>query len=314
MRRALAILAVLILGLAAEPAAAAPCGRACLYDVLDRYLAALQAKDPSKAPFAAKVRTSENNVALKVGDGLWGTISGLGGYRLRFADPQTGGVGFYGVVQEARTASPFGLRLKVTDGRITEVETLVARPQDAGVPFVNAKEDPLPELEETLAPDQRSSRARMIALANGYFDTLQRNDGRLHTSFDDQCNRREDGFQTTNNPDAKYNKVMALGCAAQFRLGYYHFDDRLRARRFMVVDETRGLVMTAAFIDHTGRTGDYTLTDGSTESSIYRRPHSYCLLETFKIKAGKIQRVEALLISVPYRMPSPWAVGDHPDD
>ena len=307
------LLGLMIIGLAAQPAAAvaapAQCGRTCLYQVLDRYLAALKAKDPSRAPFAAQVRTSENNVALKVGDGLWGTITGLGDYQLKFADPQTGGIGFYGVVQEAQTASPFAVRLKVAGGRITEVETVVARPQDAGIPFVNANEAAVPELEEMLAPDQRSSRARMIALANGYFDTLQRNDGTLHTTFDDQCNRREDGFQTTNNPDAKYSRVMGLGCAAQFKLGYYHFDDRLRARRFMVVDEARGLVMTAAFIDHSGRMGEYTLTDGSKETSNYRRPHSLCLLETFKIKAGKIQRVEALFTSVPYRMPSPW-IGD----
>jgi hypothetical protein len=30
------------------------------------------------------------------------------------------------------------------------------------------------------------------------------------------------------------------------------------------------------------------------------------LLEAFKIRAGKIQQIEAVFITVPYNMPSPW--------
>ncbi len=291
----------------------APCDRTCLYQALDQYLAALKAHAPARAPFAPGARTSENNVMLAPGDGMWGTITGLGSYGFRFADPRTGGIGYYGVVDEAGTSSPFALRLKVRGGRITEAETVVARPQDAGVPFVNAKEEAIPELEEVLPPAERSPRSRMIALADGYFSTLQRNDGTLHTVFADNCNRREDGFRTTNNPDQKISGYMAKGCAAQFRLGVYRYDDRLRARRYMLVDETRGLVLAAAFIDHSGRLGDYHLTDGTPNTSVYRRPHSFCLLETFKIRDGKITHVETVFTSVPYRMPSPWLSGDtHP--
>ena len=305
-------LAVLTLA-AAVPvpvAAASRCDRACLYGVLNAYLGALKAKDPALAPWATKAVTSENNVVLTAGDGLWGTVTGLGDYDLRFADTATGQVAYYGVVQETDTASPLALRLKVRRGRIVEAETLVARPQEAGVPFVTAAISANPLLNEIVPPGERSSRARMIELANGYFDTLQMNDGRLHTVFDDQCNRREDGFQTTNHPDSGYGPTLALGCADQFRLGWYRYDDRLRARRFEVVDEERGLVMAAGFIDHAGRLGEYTLTDGRVvQSTIFRRPHSYCLLETFKIRRGKIQQVEAVFTTVPYRMPSPWAHG-----
>ena len=298
---------------AAAPAIAAPpaCDRACLYRVLDHYLVALKAHDPAKAPFAPNARTSENNVMLAPGDGMWATITRLGSYDFRFADPKTGGVGFYGVVDESGTSSPFALRLKVRAGRITEAETVVARPQDAGVPFVNGKEDPIPELGEVLPATQRTPRSKMIELADGYFSTLQRNDGTLHTVFADDCDRREDGFQTTNNPNQTITAYMAKGCAAQFKLGIYRYDDRLRARRYMLVDEEKGLVMAAGFIDHSRRLGEYRLTDGTPNTPVYRRPHSFCLLETFKIRGGKIERVEAVFTSVPYRMPSPW-VGDAP--
>ena len=308
IKRTLLLLLIPFACIVARPAAAAtPCDRACLYKTLDRYLEALKAHDPAGAPFAPHARTSENNVMLEPGDGMWATITGLGSYDFRFADPKTGGVGYYGVVDESGTSSPFALRLKVKDGRITEAETVVARPQDAGVPFVNAKEEPIPELGETLPASERTPRFKMIALADGYFSTLQRNDGTLHTVFADDCDRREDGFRTTNNPNQTITAYMAKGCAAQFKLGIYRYDDRLRARRYMLVDEEKGLVMAAGFIDHSGRLGEYRLTDGTPNTPVYRRPHSFCLLETFRIVHGKISRVEAVFTSVPYRMPSPWA-------
>lgn len=289
-------------------ATAAPtCERACLYQILDRYLAALKAGDASKAGFAPGARTSENNVMLRPGDGLWGTITALGDYELRFADAETGSVGFYGVVRETDTSAPFAVRLQVRDGLISEAETIVARPQEAGVPFVTADIHPLSVLNEIVPAAERSSRARMIDIADGYFATIQRNDGTMHTTFTDDCNRREDGFQTTNRKDDTWGEITHLGCGQQFKLGWYWFDDRLRARRYLVVDRERGLVMAAGFIDHEGRVGDYKLSDGrKATSKIFRHPHSYCLLETFKIRAGKIQQVEAVFTTVPYNMPTPW--------
>ena len=57
----------------------------------------------------------------------------------------------------------------------------MVRPQDAGIPFVTADIKPLPVWDEILSPERRVSRERMIAAANGYFDTLQLNDGTIHT-------------------------------------------------------------------------------------------------------------------------------------
>src|SRR5262245_55730179 len=76
---------------AAEPPAPATpnCDRSCLYGVLDTYLTALKARDTRKVTWAAHVRNTENNVELRPGDGLWGTITALDSYEMRFADPQT---------------------------------------------------------------------------------------------------------------------------------------------------------------------------------------------------------------------------------
>jgi hypothetical protein len=289
---------------AAAPAATPDCGRSCLYERLDQYLQALKSRTPTAAGFIKDARYVENNVQLQPGDGVWGTLTALGTYALRFADPVSGEVGYYGTLDESVSAAPFALRLKVRAGRIVEAETVVARQAEAGVPFLTAEIASRPEFEAVLPPQQRVSRERMIAAANGYFDTLQRNDGKLHVEFEDGCNRREDGMQTTNNPNPDY-PTFSMGCAEQFRLGMYRYDDALRARRFEVVDEERGLVLATAFIDHSGRIGSYTWTDGRKAESMFRRPHSYYLMETFKIRSGRIQAVEAVFTTVPYGMPRP---------
>src|SRR5215468_3993592 len=86
------------------------CDRACLYGFMDQYLDALVRKDPARLPWAAHARFTENNVELSIGDGLWGTVTGLGDYKLKFADPEEGQVGFYGVVKETVTTSGFAVR------------------------------------------------------------------------------------------------------------------------------------------------------------------------------------------------------------
>jgi hypothetical protein len=280
--------------------------RIALYDVLDNYLAALDARDPKRVSWAASPLNSENNVMLEVGDGLWGTIDRVGDYKLRFADPATGHVGYFGTVHEPIEESAFTLRLKVdAQGRVTESEMLVVRQSDSGIKFENPRYWDKPILSADV--EAPVSRNEMVRLSDGYFDTLQLNDGTIHTKFHPDCNRVENGVQTTRNPEfAKIVPVSALGCEEQFRMGNYRYDDRLRARRFPMVDEERGLVLAFGFIDHSGRLDEYQLTDGRTVRSPVRRPHSFYIAELFKIDHGMICQIEANFITVPYNMPSPW--------
>jgi hypothetical protein len=288
------------------------CDRACLYGFMDQYLDALVRKNPAKLPWAPRARFTENNVELSIGDGLWGTVTSLGDYKLKFADPQNGEVGFYGVVKETITDSAFAVRMRVEAGKISELETVILRVADMGAlagnenPFSKGVFEDKPILQQNVPANQRRPRERMISLADGYFDTLQLNDGTLFTEFDPACNRVENGLQTTNNPAKPLGEISALGCAEQFKLGYYRYDDRLRARRFPLVDEERGIVLAMGFIDHSGKLGSYKLTDGRTAESPIRRPHSFHLMEIFKIVDGKLRQIEAVFIAVPYNMPSPW--------
>jgi hypothetical protein len=304
---ALLLVAVGAPAMAAEQLPSSTCDRSCLNGVLDRYLAALKAHDTSKVTWAARVRNTENNVEIRPGDGLWGTITAVEtSYEMRFADPVSGHVAVFGVIEETTTKSPYAVRLKVQNGAISEVETLVVRPEDAGIPFVNAKLGPIAVWNDMVPAAQRTSRQRMVDVANGYFDTLQLNDGKLHTSFTDDCNRRENGTVSTNLTEPGLDPLWKMGCAEQFRLGAYRYDDRLRDRRYLMVDEERGIVLAGGFIDHEGRLAEFKLTDGSKRTPIFRRPHSFVFLEAFKIVDGKIRQIEAVFLTVPYNMPSPW--------
>lgn len=273
-----------------------------LYLVLDAYLIALAARDPAAAPLAADVFNTENNVVLSPGDGLWNTNTAFDPYQLRLADPATGQVAVFTAVAETDALNPCCIRLEVRGGLITGIETVVARNKDEGFPFAPQFFTAKPEMD---LPPGPAPRAELVRIANGYFDTIERNDGTIRTTFHPECNRVENGVQTTNNADFPL-PIARLGCEAQFALGWYRYDDDLRGRRFPLVDEERGIVLAYGFIDHSGKLGDYTLTDGTPARSPVRRPHSYYLAEAFKIVDGAIRQVEADFLTVPYRMPSPW--------
>ena len=276
-----------------------------LYETLDHFLAALDTGDAGRVAWADGLLYTENNVALEPGDGLWNTLTARGPYDLRFADPAHGQVALFTCVEETDAVSPCAIRLEVMDGMIAGAELVVARNKDEGFPFLGQAFDDKPAMLATVPEAERSMREELIRIANGYFDTIERNDGTIRTRFHPHCDRVENGVQTTHNA-AFPLPIARLGCEAQFALGWYRYDDALRARRFPLVDVERGVVLAHGFIDHAGKLGEYALTDGTKVSSPIRRPHSYYLAEAFKIRAGAIEQVEAVFHSVPYRMPSPW--------
>src|SRR5690606_19545078 len=202
--------------------------------------------------------------------------------------------------------SAYTLRLKVVSGRIAEAETLIVRQADSGIRFENQVFEHKPVMNEILPNAQRVPRAQMIALSDGYFDTLQLNDGTLFTKFHPNCARVENGVKTTHNSGFTVTPVAKLGCEDQFKLGYYRYNDRVRDRRFPLVDEERGLVLGVAFMDKMGRMGDYQLTDGTPAKPLLYRPHTFYLFELFKLKDGMIEQIEAHFITIPYNTTSPW--------
>src|SRR5580692_2007087 len=113
--------------ISATAAAPEPCNRDCLKDLVNSYLAALVAHDPSKVPLAAHVKFVENIKRLKPGEGLWKTASETPTtFAIYVPDPVSGQVGFLGMMKADGKPIELALRLKVRHGKIVEVEHLLA--------------------------------------------------------------------------------------------------------------------------------------------------------------------------------------------
>ncbi len=274
------------------------CNADCLSGIGDRYRAAYLAHDRAKAPFAPRVRFTENHVELPFPDGSWDVVTREVGPALTFTDPLTGGIGIYTAIMMRDIPAFLAVRLKVEHGRITQVEHLMSTKRAvSGPPTPFGDVNHLvhdPEMSRPLTGPEKRPRAELIRLADGYFATLARNDGTLHTLFNPKCHRIENGMETAKD-----------GCDTRFKLGYYHFNERVR-REPILVDEARGLVMFRGFIDHKGTMIDYTLTDGTKMTSPFQEPHTWSFLETFKVADGQVGPVEADFIGSPYYQASPW--------
>jgi hypothetical protein len=303
----MALLASLALaaGCAANAADTASCDRKCLQGIADRYLSALVAHDPSKAPLASNVHITENGQSLGTEHGLWKTAAADSTFRLYFADPQQGAVGFIGLVMENDSPVPVSLRLKVLNGQVTEAETIVARNTSFAKPDGFAA--PLPLLLAPVKAADRSTREAMVRIADSYFTGLDTEHSGTNVPFDPECQRREDGNVTANSSDPKASPMQRLGCKAQFDTGFSVIVTKVRDRRYPIVDVERGLVFAQVFFDHTGTVASFKMDGKDVEvPADFRRPKTLQIGELFKIEQGRIRQIEAVLVDVPYGMKSGW--------
>lgn len=122
--------------LQAQPAAGeGDCDRACLGDIMTRYLDSLVAHDPKQAPLADDVRFTEDGKELPIGEGVWKTASKLRPFRSDFLDPETGTAAVHAVIEENGAPILFAARLEVENRRITEIETMAVRNRQEGALF-----------------------------------------------------------------------------------------------------------------------------------------------------------------------------------
>ena len=287
----------------------APCDRTCLEGMVDRYIDALLAHDPTRIPAAPDVRFVENGVQLPLGSALWKTASGRGTYSHYFADTAAGQAGFIGTLREHGRGLILVLRLAVASGRITEIEQLAIRTDNVDE-YEKMTPDPL--WTAPVAVASRASRDALVALADRYYTGMQRNDPKGDYSFfHEGCNRIEHGRQTTNMPPSNYGhsdipNFVTMGCEAQFQTGFLGFVTGIRDRRYPVIDEERQAVLAFAFFDHDGSIRSIPLSTGQTFTvpPYFSTPRSLIIAEGFKVADGRLRLIEAALTESPYGMRS----------
>jgi hypothetical protein len=245
------------------------------------------------------VRFTENNVEMEFPDGTWDTISQEVGTPLVLSDPKTGNVGIYTTMLQSKDIQSFvAVRLKVEAGRITEVEHIISTRRNLSSPptpigdIFKFQRDP--DFPRPVPPAERGSREQIVKHALGYFSTLEHNNGEIRgTRFAPDATRNENGMHFAD-------------IEGGFRSGRYRFNNRVRDRDCMLVDEERGVAMCRGFIDHKGVLDDYKLTDGTPQKAVFREPQTWSFLESFKVRGDRIIAVEATFTQAPYFIRSPW--------
>jgi hypothetical protein len=297
------------LSLASGPASAAgggACDRDCLKGLMDEYLAALVAHDPSRLHTAPDAKFTENTNRMALGDGLWQTIDGLGTFKLYIEDPATRQVAFYGTVKENGVTALLGVRLKERSRRLSEIETFVIRESTGIHGTFDQLVEPNPAWQEELPPAERSSRRAMIHDANQYFNGIVQGNGDI-VPFADDFVRIENGQQTTPAPGTASRPSMSS--RAQFNSKMFNYIHEIDHRRFLLVDPERGIVYAVVTFEHPGnidtplrRTAGGRLNPKSLGSF----PNTTEIVETFKIRGGKIHRIFAYVSLLPYRQRPGW--------
>jgi hypothetical protein len=274
-----------------------------LVELMDKYLAALVKHDPSGLPLAQHVKLVENTQKTSVGKGLWETATGgPTDFKIYAADPDTEQIGFIGVIEENKKPTIASIRLKVENGRITEIDHIVVH---------NEKGDPLnpnmskvrPGLLERLPKLERIPRDQMKKIANSYYEAIVQNNGKL-APFAAECQRRENGGISANDqtqtPEEAAKDEFAIyrkmTCSDQLSTGTMSYIKDINRRRVFAVDEEKGLVFAYSIFVHDGTPKVMKIkgVPGVTERKNTWGPFDLPAAHIFKIRNGKIYEIEAI--------------------
>lgn len=296
---------ILFIGLCVNPAraATASCDRACLLEMGDEYLNALTFKDKQQLArvISPTVRITENGEPTGLGEGLvWTTALGFP-VRQSFCDPVTGNFVVFAVSRDANNQrAQVGIRLRVEDRKITEIESVIIRKGDHSL-FEGGEPPAMLPLWSTPVPgSSKLSREQLIHSANEYYETLVRGDPK--GLFHPDCDRVENGMQTSNNPAAR----GGISCTEGGK-GYYAFIKGARGRRFVVVDEELGVVVAEAHLDLPG-----TVKTLNVRGKVIELPErnmvqrSSFVMAAYKIEYGHIKSIMARVREEAYLYSTVW--------
>jgi len=285
---------VVVLAVTANVFAAVDCDRACLKTTLDQYLNAVIKHDASAAPLLIGFRQTENATVVKLGNGVWKTITGLGKVQRRYVDAISGQAGYFGIVEENGAPAIATLRLKVENRKITEAEWVISRKGDPGLngpaggnvfDADNLIASPPPE--RVIPKDGRMSRETMIATANSYFDGITTHDGSIIMAYPG-CSRLENGVTMTGRGAGPRGGAAAGVTDCTSGLETINIQNAA-ARRYPIVDEEAGVVLgMVVFIRKPGTT---------TRRNM--------LSEWFILDNNKIRTIYAAMFYPPAEMPVP---------
>jgi hypothetical protein len=176
-------------GMAGATGMPGACTRDAMKSALEAYYAAMAAHDPTKAPLASNVKITENGTTQMVGDGLWKT-AGMVKFKRTAYDTESCNSATESVLPEMTTDRIFGVRLKLVDQKITEIETIIVRSGDYILNNPSGLAGSSKDDWETLLPaDMQSTRDKLQSLMDNYLTKFPSG----ACNFASDCVRLEDG-------------------------------------------------------------------------------------------------------------------------
>ncbi len=295
------------LALAAGTETSGTCDRACLIGFMNQYVAALVSRDPSTLPVSTDAEFTENLVPLPFGkEGLWRTVTGRRDFNIYVAEPARDSIAWFGIVKEMGKPVFLAVRLRIENGKMTEIETLVGRSPLTAAATVGA---PRPGFAEIVPPDQRSSRAELVRIANTKWDAFEDTKKGVLIPYAEDCERHDNGFLTAGNKPAADTKSSLTTCREQMTSGRFNNGNIVDPRRIWAVDQERGLVVGLFTPNVPGDRSEIVFNDGHKTKAGPDEliPFTIQQVEMFKISGGKIHMVEVVYgPRVPYGMRSPF--------
>lgn len=280
-----AVIGVLVFGaMATGTARAAACDRACLQTMITQYLNAMVAHDPSQMPLAATVRFTEDSHELKLGDGLWKTVTRKGDFRQDYIDQKRQIAAAHVVLFEGETQVLYSVVLHTAHGRINGIETLVYRvPVDA-----KNKPDhlmqPLVGMSDPIPEGQRMPRAEMVRVALSYTQGLRIGSFvNANTPFASEAYRLENGVKTAGE-----GCTTSKECTPRIQKMLVHADIKPSVAS---VDEDAGTVLLW-------------MNFGDTHS--YGPGRALVTFEAFKIWGSSIHAINAFFDFLPKETERGW--------
>jgi len=292
--RAAFLAATLAVAVSGAVSARTDCNRACLTGVVDTYLKALAANTPAAVPLAPNAKVTINGRVVKLDEAFWDGAERTV-YRFDIVNERLGDTGTEAVVLNADgSKTMYMVRLKVLDGRITEVETIKANKGEADRLWDPDRLTTVsPALQLTMREADQDSYYGLIAAAEGYWRAFQTNGTPEYhrASLLPDTLRFENGLQTTGMVrDGAY--VSAAQCFDQGRFVGRNLWDR----RYPVVDPERGIVLSIV---------RFGMKDGLKSQSV-ATSNDRLVAEFFAAKNGMIQEIHAVLVNLPDAQPTGW--------
>ena len=213
------------------------------------YLDAVEHRDLASLPLAAGARASENAVPMPIGAGALWTKTTRFASRQMFADPVSGEAMILGAAETDGQLFPYGIRLKIADGRIAEAETLLSA--SARGHFADVDKLLKPDvLYDAPVPPARGcgSRAALQVVANTYWNALDQSDGSL-ARFNHRCDRFGNGKKITNSLELLLSPDAAVHTPASLITATRPAHPHVYERRFPVLDVGRGVACSVTIVE-----------------------------------------------------------------